>query len=460
MLDLAIKGVTLLTEEGTRAADIGIAGDRIAAVEPPGALPAARQEMAADGLLLMAGVIDIHFHVRAPGHDERGTFVSETRAAAAGGVTTILEMPISVPCCARTSVFEMRRALGERESFVNFGLYGAPGLLERDEVLGMAEAGAVAFKVFTHAIPPGREEEFEGLCLEGEDQLYRMLELVKETGLLVSCHAENERLIRLFESRTRGLGRTDYAAFVESRPPIVESMSVAQLAVLCAEVGAHVHIAHVSCEAALRELQKGQAAGLPMTGETCPHYLAYEAADVERLGPFALIKPPLRSPADQEALWGGLLDGSLLAVTTDHSPFTLAEKERGIDDIWKAAIGTVGVEALAPYVFTEALDGRMGIEWVPRLLSGQPARLFNLWPERGVVQPGAIADLLLYDPRSEGAIDSSRWFTQARATDRLYNGRRVRGRVAATIVNGALVYDGAQIVASPGTGRFIRPLRA
>jgi dihydroorotase-like cyclic amidohydrolase len=164
--------------------------------------------------------------------------------------------------------------------------------------------------------------------------------------------------------------------------------------------------------------------------------------------------------ADQEALWQGLLDGSLLAITTDHSPFTLAEKERGVEDIWKAAIGTVGVEALVPFVFTQALDGRFGIEWVPRLLAGQPARLFNLWPERGVVQTGAAADLLLYDPRPEGAIDSSRWFTQARATDRLYNGRRVRGRVAATIVGGTLVYDGSGILAAPGTGHFIRPSHA
>jgi allantoinase len=458
MLDLAIKGATLLTEEGARPADIGIEGDRIAAVEAPGALPPARREIAADGLLVMAGVIDIHFHVRAPGHPERGTFASETRAAAAGGVTTILEMPISVPCCATTSVFRMRRELGESETHVNFGLYGAPGLLDRDQVLGMADEGAVAFKVFTHAIPPGREEEFEGLCLEGEDQLYRMMELVKESGLIVSCHAENERLIQLFNARTRGMGRKDAAAFVESRPPVVEAMSVAQLVVLCGEVGARVHIAHVSCEAALRELQRGQALGLPMTGESCPHYLGYEAADVLRLGPYALIKPPLRSKADQEALWQGLFDGSLLAITTDHSPFTAAEKARGVDDIWQAAIGTVGIEALVPFVFTEALDGRMDLTWVPRLLTAQPARLMNLWPERGVVQPGAAADLTLYDPRGEGVIDSSRWFTKARETDRLYHGRRVRGRVAMTVVGGTVVFDGEEIVAGEGTGRFIRPM--
>ena len=132
MLDLAIKGGVLLTEQGQFPADLGIEQDRIAIIAQPGALPAARRELSAEGCLVMPGAIDIHFHVRAPGHPERGTFVTETQAAAAGGVTTVLEMPISVPCCARVEIFENRKALGRRESYVNFGLYGAPGLLDRD----------------------------------------------------------------------------------------------------------------------------------------------------------------------------------------------------------------------------------------------------------------------------------------------------------------------------------------
>src|SRR5690606_31265942 len=143
--------------------------------------------------------------------------------------------------------------------------------------------------------------------------------------------------------RIKETGRTDPAAFVASRPPVVEAMSVAQLAVMCADVNTHVHIAHDSCAEALNALQDAQAAGLPMTGETCPHYLFFTAADMDRLGPFAMIKPPLRTAADQDALWAALLDGSLMAITTDHSPFTLAEKERGVADIWKGAIGSPGV---------------------------------------------------------------------------------------------------------------------
>ncbi len=457
MLDIAIKGGSVVSTEGVYPADIGLEGDKIVLVASPGSLPAARQEIIAEELLVMPGAIDIHFHVRAPSYPERATFPSETRAAAAGGVTTVLEMPISIPCCATVEVFESRKALGEAESVVNFGLYGAPGLLNRDEIMGMAEAGACGYKIFTHAIQPGREDEFEGLCLENESDLYTALEMVKETGRLVSFHAENERLIQLFNARIRATGRTDPAAFVESRPPVVEAMAVADLAVLCAEIDTHVHLAHVSCAMALEVLQGAQDAGLPMTGETCPHYLFFTAEDMDRHGPFAMIKPPLRTEADQEALWAGLLDGSLLAITTDHSPFTLAEKERGLDNIWQGAIGAPGIEALVPGVMTEALTGRLTLEDAVRFICTQPAQLFDLYPRKGVILPGADADITIYDPRGAGRVDSTRWFSKAKSIERLYHGRPVQGKVHTTIVNGIVVYADGQITAEPGTGRFVRP---
>jgi allantoinase len=457
MLDLAIVGGTVVTERGQFVGDVGIEGDRIALVAQAGGLPPARRVLNAEGLLVMPGFIDIHFHVRAPGHPERGTWQTETQAAAAGGITTLFEMPISVPCCARREVFLARKAQGSAQAYVNFALYGAPGLLERDEVLGMAEEGAIGYKIFTHGIQPGREDEFQGLCLEGEDELLRVMELTRETGLLTSFHAENQRLIDLYGERIKSTGRVDPMAFVESRPPVVEAMSVAQLRTLCAETGARVHIAHVSCAAALNELRHGQRDGLPMTGETCPHYLLFTYEDMAKHGPFALIKPPLRTDADHPALWQGLADGALMAITTDHSPFQLAEKERGLENIWQSAIGAPGVEALVPFVMTEALNGRFPLEKAVNLLSSEPARLFGLSPRKGDLQPGADADLTLYDPRGEGVIDSSRWFTKAKSIDRLYNGRPQRGHVAATVVNGRVVYEGGQIVGEEGWGRFVRP---
>jgi allantoinase len=459
MLDLAIKGGTIVSEEGSYPADLGIEGGQIALIARSGALPPARRELNAEEMLVLPGAIDIHFHVRAPGHPERGTFETETQAAAAGGVTTILEMPISVPGCARRDILEQRRALGEARSYVNFGLYGAAGLLQRDEVLGMAEAGACGFKIFTHAAPLDRPDEFLGICIPEEDRLYRALELIRESGLLTVFHAENERLIQLFEQRVRAGGRRDPLAFAESRPPVVEAMSIAQIAVLCEAIGTPVHIAHVSGDLPLQMLRAGQARGLPMTGETCPHYLSLTLDDLARHGPFALIKPPMREPADQAALWAGLRDGSLCAITTDHSPYTLAEKERGLDDIWRGAVGAPGVELLVPFVLSRAIAGEFTLNDTVRWLSGQPARLFRLYPHKGRITVGADADLMLYDPRGSGVVDSSRWLTKARAIARVYDGMAVRGSVHSTIVNGALVYEEGRIVAEPGSGRFVRPLR-
>lgn len=463
MLDLAIKGGTVVNDTGAFAADIGIEGDQIAMVTQTGGLPRARRTINADGLYVLPGVIDIHFHLRAPGSPERGDFRTETQAAAAGGVTTILEMPISLPGCARRDILEARKALGESQTYTNFGLYGAPGLLNRDEILGMAAAGACGFKVFTHAAPKGREEEFLGICIEDEGKIFQALELVKETGLITSFHAENQRLIDLFEGRMHAAGRVDPLAFIESRPTVVEAMSIAQLAVLCEATGAHVHIAHVSSEAVLEALRAGQAKRLPMTGETCPHYLFFSAGDMNDHGPFAMIKPPLRTLGDQEALWGGLFSGALMGITTDHCTYTLAEKERGLENIWQSAIGAPGVEALLPCIMTEAYNERLSLEEAVQYLSSQPAKLFQFYPQKGIIQAGADADLVLYDFTEETTIDSRHWFTQARAIDRLYHGRQVQGRVQMTLVNGQVVYQWngrkGEIVGQPGMGRFVRPIR-
>ena len=170
-----------------------------------------------------------------------------------------------------------------------------------------------------------------------------------------------------------------------------------------------------------------------------------------------MIKPPLRTEADQEALWEGLLDGSLLAITTDHSPFTLAEKERGLDNIWEGAIGAPGIEALVTGVMTEALTGRLTLEEAVRFISTQPAQLFDLYPRKGVIQSRSDADITIYDPRTAGVFDSSQWFSKAHKIDRLYNGRPTQGHVHTTIINGTVAYADGQILTEPGSGRFVQP---
>jgi allantoinase len=454
--DTLITNGDVVTERGVEALDVGIVGERIAALVRRGTPLEAETVIDAEGQLVIPGAVDIHFHCRAPAYPERGDFATETRAAAAGGVTTIFEMPISKPCCATGDIFRSRKALGEANAYVNFALYGAPGLLKRHEVQDMAAEGAVAFKIFTTAAPAGRDDEFDGLCLPTTDGLYQALQLVRETGLVVTIHAEDNPLLEWHTAQLKAAGRNDIAAHGESRPPHVEALSIASVLTMNEAIGANIHIAHVSSAAALNALRRFKRDGATATGETCPHYLFFTEADMERVGPYAKINPPLRSAADQSALWEGLADGSLMAVTTDHSPFTVEEKERARTDIWRTPPGAPGVEELLLGMMDAALNGRISLDHAVRLISTNGAQRFGVYPQKGAIAVGTDADIVIYDPQQTTTIHPDMLFSKAKACDKLYEGKTFRGRVRRTLVNGRTVFHNGEILGQPGWGKFVR----
>jgi allantoinase len=456
-MNFAITNGRVVTEQGVFAADVGVAGGRIAALAAPGALPAAAETIDARGMLVLPGAIDIHFHCRTPGYDERGDFYSETSAAAAGGVTTVFEMPISRPGCATPAIFANRRRLLEEQAVIDVALYGAPGTLIRDDVLGMAEAGAIAFKIFMHRAPLGRDDEFIGICLTEDEQLHQALRLTRETGRRLVVHCESDTMLEAGIARLRAAGRTDIAAHAASRPPVVEAVAVARLLTLAEDLGAPVHVAHVSCRQALDVVRRFRRDGLDVTAETCPHYLLFDERDVQKHGAYAKINPPIRTAVDQAALWGGLADGSLDVVTTDHSTYLVSEKERGRDDMWRAPSGAPGVQTLLPGMITAALRGRITLEQAVRLISGAPARLFGLWGRKGAIMPGADADLCLYDPRPETVFTREMMRSQAADVDKLYAGMAFQGRIAATIARGRVVFRDGVVLAERGSGAFLAP---
>lgn len=456
-LDTLITNAKVVLETDIAELNVGLRDGRIIALMADSAGVSADETIDGTGKLLLPGAIDIHFHCRAPAYPQRGDFATETRAAAAGGVTTVFEMPISKPCCATGDVFRMRKALGERDAYVNFALYGAPGLLDRGEIGDMASEGAIGFKIFMTAAPKGRDDEFEGLCLPHVPELYQALNLVAETGLVCAVHAENNQLLEWHTSQLIKANRNDVPAHGESRPPHVEALAIATLLALNESIGANLHIAHVSGAEALAVIRRFQATGAALSAETCPHYLFFTEADLARCGPYAKINPPLRTAADQAALWAGLLDGALLAITTDHSPFLVEEKERARDDLWAAPPGAPGVEELLLGVMHEALDGRLSINKAIDLVATNGAKRFGVYPERGVIAVGAAADLVIYDPNAETTIHRDMLFTQARDCDKLYDGMTFKGRVERTIVNGKTVFQDGNIVGSPGDGQFVRP---
>jgi dihydroorotase-like cyclic amidohydrolase len=321
----------------------------------------------------------------------------------------------------------------------------------------MAAEGAIAFKIFMHRAPLGRDDEFIGICLTEDHELYQAVALVKETGRRLVVHCESDSLLEWGLALMQAQGRTDMQAHLDSRPPVVEAVAVARLLTIAEALQAPVHVAHVSCAQALNVIRRFQQDGLDVTAETCPHYLFFDDEAAMRLGSYAKINPPIRSAADQAALWQGIADGCFSAITTDHATYLPVEKERGREAIWRAPAGAPGVQALLPILMTAALrDKRLPLEQVVRLISSEPARLFGIAPRKGTLQPGADADICLYDPRPATTLRYEQMLSQARDIDKLYLDLPLQGRVVSTLVRGQLVFHEGEILAPAGSGQFVR----
>jgi allantoinase len=455
-LDLIILNGTLVDEHGARAVDIGIADGRVVQLAIAGGLTFTGdpETIDATGLWVLPGFVDTHVHCRAPDHPEREDFASGTAAAAAAGITTILEMPIADVGVAYPDVLHARRELAERDTYVDFGLYAAPGSLDPKVIHALVEAGACAFKIFTLSVPADRGRSFEGISITQEDEIYRALSIVAETGLICAVHAENDALLRLGREHARVNKLTGADAFMTAHPQAAEAMAVAWMAVLAEATQARVHIVHMTSAWALDFLRLAKRRGVRMTAETCPHYLLFDESTAREHGRWAKIAPPLRPASDRAALWAALADGTLDMLASDHAPFLPEDKQ--VEDILATPSGLPNLEAFPPLMLSAAHAGQLPINRMVSLITACPARLYGLYPQKGVVQPGADADLVLYDPHAQSTIDTTTWQSRSRGSARIFHGLPYQGQVLRTIVRGKTVYQNGQIVGSRGWGRMVR----
>jgi dihydroorotase (multifunctional complex type) len=449
-----IRDAAVLTPDGLVERDLALSGGKIAALLPRGE-GTARETVDGTGLHALPGAIDIHFHIRAPAFPDRGTVESETQAAAAGGITTLFEMPISKPCCNTAERVELRRAHFARHAYINFGLYAAPGDLQASSVEAMRAAGIVAFKIFTTPAPEGRDDEFSGLSFPDEADQLAALKAVAETGLPIVVHAESAQLLAGAERAARRMDLADPDTHLAARPDICEAVAVAKLLAMNIEAGAKLHIAHVTSAITVDVLRQF-AGSSDFTAETCPQYLFRTHEDVARAGVFAKINPPVRGQADQDALWSALADGTIRFVTTDHAAFSHAEKLASADNFLDAPPGSPGSEILVPAMLDAAAKGRITLAKAFELLSANPAARFGL-PDKGRIAPGADGDVILADLSAVTEIGPDTLLTFARDVAQLYYGARFTGRIRRTLVAGRTVYDGA-VVGEPGWGRYASPI--
>ena len=457
-LDLAVTGGTVVGPHGRRRVDLGVRDGCVVARVAPGTLGPALATCDANGMLVLPGIVDTHFHCRAPERPDREDFDSGTAAAAAGGVTTLVEMPISDPVCSTPEVLAARMDLARRQARIDVGLHVAVGDLDRPRLQEMVDAGAVAFKAMMHAAPPGREASFRGLAIPDDGTLYRALEAVAETGRVLMVHAEHQELIDLFERRERVAGQHDGMAHARSRPVVAEASAVARIASMNEAVGARLHIVHLSSARAAEYVAWFRGRGQTITAETTPAYLFADLGDVERHGPFVKVNPPLRSRADGEALMGALKRGVLDTIASDHAPFRGSEKEAAREDIWAAGSGIPSVELTGPLLWDAALRGVCTFEQAVAWASAQPASLFELHAAKGHLDVGADADFVLVDPDAETEVRRDRLHSRSADAMRHVLGRRLRGRIGSVWSRGRIAFDGERVRADPGDGAVIRPV--
>ena len=399
-LDTLLRGGDVLTPDGVHRLDIGLSGGKIAGLYAPGTGPMADEVRDCRGLTMLPGLVDIHFHIRAPSYPQRGTVQTETRAAAAGGVTTLFEMPIAKPCCSNAAELERRRTHFAQNAIVNFGLYGAPGDLSREAIAAMQAGGAIAFKMFTTTPPQGREDEFEGLAFPGEAEQFRALQQIAVTGLPLVVHAESANLLVHFATMAAHLDPADATTHTAARPAVCEAVAVAKLLAMNITARAKLHIAHVTSAETVAVL-RGFAGTSDFSAETCPQYLFRTETDVADVGVFAKVNPPIRSQADQDAIWQAIRDGVITHVTTDHAPFSLAEKQAAVGNFPAAPPGVPGVEFILPAMLDAVANGRLSLGQAYDLISAtgagtSPVVEFRVWR---TFSAGISARSSTYTPR-------------------------------------------------------------
>ncbi len=459
MVDLVIKNAHVVTPSNICYGWVSINDGKIVAVGLGDCSPEANEVIDGNGHYLIPGGVDPHVHIRYPGGAHRETFETGTRAAAAGGITTIIEHPISNPPQYSAEILNKRVEAVKEQALVDVAFLGAAGGQHLDQITKIGKAGIVGYKTFLHAAPEGRESEFEGLTSKNNFELNEVLKEIKKTSLLASAHAEDNDLVSESIAKLRREGKTYPMAHCESRPALVEVLAVERLIRIAKENGTRLYLVHISTPEAVELAKKARLEGQEIYIETCPHYLYLTEEALEELGTYAKCNPALRDKDRVARLWKYVMDGTIDTIGSDHAPYTVEEKERKKEDIFVAPSGFPGIETSIPLMFTAVKENRISINRAVELLSTNPSKIFGLYPRKGAICPGADADLVLIDPNEEYTIRASEMFTQARDVAKVFEGKHVYGKIKKTLLRGKVIFDNGKILAKPGYGQWVTPER-
>ncbi len=448
--DLLVKNGKIVTTADVFEGDIYVAQGRIAAITEHNAGPESREIVDASGCFVFPGAIDVHAHLNDPGFTWREDFEHGTLAAAAGGVTTVVDMPLqNTPALTDADIFRRKHEVVRKKALVDYAFQGGLVGDNFDAMQALCDAGVTSFKAFMGPVSP----DYRTLDLGAlRDAMCRAAKL----DAVICLHAEDCSIIKYEECRAQSRGRRERRDFPDSRPLSAEKIATANAIELVRETGAKTHICHVSHPDVAELIRQAQREGLPVSGETCTHYLVFSEDDLIDRGMLFKCAPPLRSAEARERLWEYVVDGTLACVASDHSPCAPAEKseEKGAFEAWG---GISGIQSTFQTFFDRTVNGRgFSPSLVAARLSEGPARIFGLWGRKGTIDVGFDADLVVFDPDREWEITEKSLLYLNKIS--AFVGLKGRGLPVATTVRGRLVWQNEQRRAEFGCGELARRL--
>jgi len=453
---LRIKNARIIENEQLKKVTIYIEKGKIKDITPGDeALLPAEKEIDVKGNIVFPGFIDPHVHFDDPGFTEREDFETGTRSAAAGGITTIIDMPCtSIPPVTNGRNFDYKLNIVKPKAYVDFTFWGGvtPEQVEsgecKESLKELKDRGIVGVKFYTIS----GMELYPRMSVPDMDKAFR---LMKELNLVCAIHAEDYYLVDYYSHLMQEMGREDPESWSEGRTYEAEPEAIWSVVGITEKVGNKLHIVHLSTKEGLNIIRWAKSHGVDATTETCPQYLVFTTEDFKKRGSVLKIAPPLRQEEDREELWKGLKDGSIDFICTDHAAGKYPE-EKSDPNIWKNYAGIPGIQLLVSSMLYYGFHkGRLSLAEIQKLMSENAAKRYGLYPQKGTVQIGSDADFSVVDLNKEWTVEPSRLESKGKYSP--FTGNKLKGKIYMTIIRGEIVYkEDKGVIGKRGYGQFVK----
>ena len=451
----ALRNGRVMTPEGERAADVYISAGKILGVGSMAEHDRDARSIDVSGKYVVPGFIDGHVHLREMGNSDREDFYTGTQAAAVGGITTVMDMPNSKPNVITPDDFKSRRDRVVERAYVNIGLYVWACAKNVDRLHEFEALGPIGFKIFT-AETGAYDPEFAQYVTTDPALMYRIFEQTSRMRAVTAVHSECQSLVSHFEQHARKEMAPDMRAYLASRRQSVEDVAVFSEVAMARETKAKLHICHVVGRGTVDFLRWAKREYYPdVTCEAAPGNLLMNDADSIEKGSVAKFSPPIQGEEHRRALWGGLLDGTIDIVGSDHAPQNYEKKHN--PNIWEASPGSPALDYWVPLMLDRVASGEITMQRFVEAASSRPAQVFGLYPDKGAIKPGADADVVVLDMERTAVVDPAKFKSKGKYTP--FEGWPMRGIPTMTFVGGNLVAQDGEIVGQPGSGTIVSAKR-